>query len=248
VDDIFITGLERLIVECKQALTTKFEMKDLGRMHYFLGLEVWQRSDKIFLSQGKYTLEILKRFQMADCKSMPTPMVMDMKKMNDTDSEDVDLHLYRQIIGSLMYLVNTRPDIFYAVNVLSQFMSQPKQKHWIAAKHVLRYLNGIIGYGLKYATNVDLRLEGYADANWAGSAVDRNSTSRSCFTLGSTMVPWCSRKQSYVALSTEEAEYIALSVAVHEVVWICKLLTDLFENEMDPTTIHYDNQSCVKLS
>jgi hypothetical protein len=119
VDDLFITGSERLIVECKQALTAKFEMKDLGQMHYFLGLEVWQRSDEIFLSQGKYTLEILKRFQMTDCKSMPTPMVMDLKKMNDTDSGDIDPHLYRQLIGSLMYLVNTRPDICYAVNVLS---------------------------------------------------------------------------------------------------------------------------------
>ena len=94
-------------------------MKDLCQMHYFLGLEVRQRPDEIFLSQGKYTLEILKRFQMTDCKSMPTPMVMDLKKMNDTDSEDVDPHLYRQVIGSLMYLFNTRPDIFYAVNVLS---------------------------------------------------------------------------------------------------------------------------------
>jgi hypothetical protein len=248
VDDLFLTGSERLIAECKQALTAKFEMKDLGLMHYFLGLEVWQRKDEIFLSQGKYTMEILKKFKMTDCKSMPTPMVMDLKKMSDTDSGDVDPHLYRQLIGSLMYLVNTRPDIFYAVNVLSQFMSQPKQTHWIAAKHVLRYLQGTIGYGLRYAANVDLSLEGYADADWAGSAVDRKSTSGCCFTLGSTMVSWCSRKQSSVALSTTEAEYIALSVAVREAVWLHKLLTDLFDHEMDPTTIHCDNQSCVKLS
>jgi hypothetical protein len=222
--------------------------KDLGQMHYFLGLEVWQRSDEVFLSQGKYTLEILKRFKMTDCKSMPTPMVMDLKKMNETNSGDVDPHLYRQLIGSLMYLVNTRPDICYAVNVLSQFMSQPRQTHWIAAKHVLRYLQGTIGYGLRYATNVDLSLEGYVDADWVGSAIDRKSTSSSCFTRGSAMVSWCSRKQSSVALSTTEAEYIALSVAVREVVWLLKILTDLFDREMDPTIIHCDNQSCVKLS
>jgi hypothetical protein len=165
LDDLFIIGSERLIAKCKQALTAKFEMRNLGQMHYFLGLEVWQRSDEIFLSQGKYTLEILKIFQMIDYKSMPTPMVMDLKKMNDTDSKDIDPHLYQQLIGSLMYLVNTRLDIFYEINVLSQFMSQPKQTHWITAKHVLRYLHGTIGYGLKYATNVDLRLEGYADAD-----------------------------------------------------------------------------------
>jgi hypothetical protein len=248
VDDLFLTGLERLIVECKQALTAKFEMKDLVLMHYFLGLEVWQRTDEIFLSQGKHTMEILKKFSMTECKSMPTPMVMDLKKMSDTDSGDVDPHLYRQLIGSLMYLVNTRPDIFYAVNVLSQFMSQPKHTHWIAAKHVLRYLQGTIGYGLRYASNVDLSLQGYTDADWAGSVVDKKSTSGCCFTLGSAMVSWCSRKQISVALSTTEAEYIALSVAVREAVWLHKILTDLFDHEMDLTTIHCDNQSCVNLS
>jgi hypothetical protein len=113
-----------------------------------------------------------------------------------------------------MYLVNTRPDICYAVSVLSQFMSQPRQTHWIAAKHVLRYLRGTVGYGLRYASGVDMRLQGYADADWAGSAVDRKSTSGCCFTLGSAMVSWCSRKQTSVALSTAEAEYIALCVAV----------------------------------
>jgi hypothetical protein len=149
-------------------------MKDLGMMHYFLGLEVWQRTDEIFLSQGKYTVEILKKFSMTECKSMPTPMVMELKKIYDapTDSGEID----PQLRGSLMYLVNTRPDICYAVNVLSQFMSQPRQTHWIAAKHVLRYLRGTVGYDLRYASSVDLSLQGYADANWAGSTVDRKST------------------------------------------------------------------------
>jgi hypothetical protein len=248
VDDLFLTGSERLIVECKQALTAKFEMKDLGLMHYFLGLEVWKRTYEIFLSQGKYTMEILKKFNMTECKSMPTPMVMDLKKMSDTNSGNVDPQLYRQLIGSLMYLANTRPDICFVVNVLSQFRSQPKHTHWIVAKHVLRYLQGTIGYSLRYASNVDLSLQGYVDADWAGSAVDRKSTSSCCFTLGLSMVSWCSRKQSSVSLSTAEAEYIALSVTVHEAVWLRKLLNDLFDHEMDPTTINCDNQSSVKLS
>ena len=128
VDELFLTGSESLIVECKRALTSEFKMKDLGMIHYFLGLEVWQRTYEIFPSRGKYTVQILKKFSMTDCKSMPTPMVMDLKKMNDasTDSGDIDPHLYRQLIGSLMYLVNTRPDICYAVNVLSQFISQSR--------------------------------------------------------------------------------------------------------------------------
>jgi hypothetical protein len=133
---------------------------------------------------------------------MPTPMVMDLKKMNDVDSGEIDPHLYRQLIESMMYLVNTRPHICYAVNVLSQFMSEPRQTHWIATKHVLRYLRGTIGYVLRYASNVDLSLQGYADADWVGSTVDRKSTSSCCFTLGSAMIFWCSRKQSSVVLST----------------------------------------------
>jgi hypothetical protein len=126
VDDLFLTGSKSLIVECKRALTYEFEMKDLGMMHYFLGLEVWQRTDYIFLGQGKYTIEILKKFRMTDYRSMPTPMVMNLKKMNEASSEsdEIDPHLYRQLIGSLMYLVNTKPDICYAASVLSQFMSQ----------------------------------------------------------------------------------------------------------------------------
>jgi hypothetical protein len=142
VDDLFLTSLETLIFKCKKALTATLEMKDIGMMHYFLGLEVWKRTDDVFLSQGKYTVETLLKFGMKESKSMPTPMVMDLKKMKDasTDSGDIDQHLYRQMIASLMYLVNTKPDICYAVNVLSQFMSQPRQTHWIAVKHVLRYL------------------------------------------------------------------------------------------------------------
>jgi hypothetical protein len=147
-----------------------------------------------------------------------------------------------------MYLVNSRPDICYAMNVLSQFMNQPRQTHWIAAKHVLRYLQSTVGYGLRYTSSVDLSLQGYANADWTGSAVDWKSTSDCCFTLGSAMVSWCSRKQSFVALSTAESKYIALSVAVHEAVWLRKLLTDLFDHEIDLTIIHCDNQSCVKLS
>ena len=146
-----------------------------------------------------------------------------------------------------MYLVNTRPDICYAVNVLSQFMSQSRQTHLIAAKPVLRYLQGIVGYGLRYASSVDMRLQGYADADWAGITVDRKSTSGCCFTFGSAIVSWCSRKHIFVALSTAEAEYIALCVAVREAAWLRKFLADLFGHEMDSTIIHCDNQSCVKL-
>ena len=122
VDDLFLTGEVKSIIECKKRLAIEFEMKDLGMMHYFLELEVWQHSDEIFLNQGKYTVEILKRFGMLDCKDMTTSL----KLLNDDTSKAVDATLYRQIIGSLMYLTNTRPDICFALNTLSQYMVNPK--------------------------------------------------------------------------------------------------------------------------
>ena len=151
VDDLFLTGDEELIADSKRMLTAEFEMKDLGPMHYFLGLEVWQNSDEIILSQGKYAMEILKRFGMMDCKSMSTPMTTNLKLFGDTSSGTIDATLYRQMIGSLMYLMNTRPDICFVVNTLSQYMVDPRQVHLVAAKHVLRYLKGTIDYGLRYA-------------------------------------------------------------------------------------------------
>jgi hypothetical protein len=110
VDDLFLTGEEKFITECKKRLALEFEMKDLGLMHYFLGLEVWQSPERIFLNQGKYAVEILKRFDMLECKPMNTPMETKLKLLVDTSSELIDAMLYRQIIGSLMYLTNTRPD------------------------------------------------------------------------------------------------------------------------------------------
>jgi hypothetical protein len=167
VDDLFLTGEEKLITDCKKKLATKFEMKDLGLMQYFLGLEVWLISEKIFLNQGKYAVEILKRFDMLECKSMNTPMETKLKLLVDTSSELVDATLYRQIIGSLMYLTNTRPDICFAVNTLSQFLVEPRCVHIVAAKHVMRYLKGTLDFGLSYNGDHDFRLSGYTDSDWA---------------------------------------------------------------------------------
>jgi hypothetical protein len=119
VYDLFLIGEEKIITDCKKKITTEFEMKYLGLMHDFLGLEVWKSPEKIFLNQGKYVVEILKRFDMLECKSMNTPMETNLKLLVDTSSELVDDTLYRNIIGSLMYLMNIRPDICFAVNTLS---------------------------------------------------------------------------------------------------------------------------------
>jgi hypothetical protein len=127
---------------------------------------------------------------MLDFKSMAKPMVSNLKNLSEpsSNSELIDPTMYRQLIGSLMYLVNIKPNICYVVSALSQFMSQLRQLHWVAAKHVLRYLRGTVGYGLRYASSIDMRLQGYADCDWVRSVVDRKSTSGCCFSLGSTMV------------------------------------------------------------
>jgi hypothetical protein len=250
VDDLFLTREEKLIAECKKKkrLASEFEMKYLGLMHYFLGLEVWKSPERIFLNQGKYTVEILKRFDMLECKSMNTPMEMKLKLLVDTSSDLIDATLYRQIIGSLMYLTNTRPDICFAVNTLSQFLVEPRRVHLMAAKHVMRYLKGTMDYGLSYDGDHDFTLSGYTDSDWAGSVADRKSTFGCCFSLGSAMISWQSRKQSSIALSIAEAEYIAACSASCEAIWIQKLLTGLFDLEMRETVILCDNQSCIKMT
>jgi hypothetical protein len=225
VDDLFLTGEEKLIAECKQRLSVEFEMKYLGLMHYFLGLEVWQSPERIFLNQGKYMVEILKRFDMLECKSMNTPMESKLKLLVDTSSDLIDATLYRQIIGSPMYLMNNRLDICFAVNTLSQFLLDPRRVHLVAAKHVMRYLKGTVNYGLSYDVDHDFTLSGYTDADWAGSVADKKITYECCFSLGSAMISWQSRKQSIISLSTVKSEYIAACSASCEAIWLQKLLT-----------------------
>eukprot|EP00253_Pinus_taeda_P035244 PITA_35244 len=211
VDDFFLTGDDPLIHQCTRELAAEFEMKDLGLMHYFLGLEVWQRPGEIFLSQGKYIVKLLERFGMVDCKSVSTPMELNFKKLSGSAAGPILANPteYRQLIGALMFLVNTRPDICFAVNTLSQQMVELHHFHWVGAKNLLRYLRGTINHGLRYTAG-SVMLRGYTDADWAGSVVDRKR-SGCCFNLGFASISWMSRKQKSVALSTAEAEYLLLS-------------------------------------
>eukprot|EP00253_Pinus_taeda_P027539 PITA_27539 len=154
-----------LIWDCKKNLATEFDMKDLGRMHYFLGLEVWQQKGEIFLRQGRYATEILKRFEMEDCRPMTMSMITNWKKIDASEDKDGIPTLFTQLKGSLMYLVNTKPEICYAINSLSQFMVEPKRVHWETAKHVLGYLQGIVDYGLLYTKSKDIKMSGFTDAD-----------------------------------------------------------------------------------
>ena len=196
-------------------------MKDLGLMHYFLGLEVWQRPGEILLSQGKYIVKHLERFGMVDYKFVSTSMELNFKKLSGSVAGLVLANPteYLQLVGALMFLVNTRPNVCFVVNTLSQHIIDPHNIHWVGAKKLLRYLRGTIDHGLRYIVG-GMTLHGYTDVDWVGSVVDRKSTSGCCFTLGSASISWMSRKQKLVALSTAEAEYIAASMACCEAVWL----------------------------
>jgi len=170
-------------------------MKDLGMMHYFLGLEVWKKPSEIFYSQGKYVVKILERFGMVECKFMTTLMELNFKKLCGSafGLELGNASDYHQLIGALMFLVNSRPEICLAFNTLSQYMVEPHHINWIDANNILRYLRGIITHGMRYITG-DVRLFGYYDANWDDSVLDHKSTSGCCFSFNFALISWMRRK------------------------------------------------------
>eukprot|EP00253_Pinus_taeda_P025335 PITA_25335 len=232
---------DQLIKSCKEDLAREFEMKDMGLMHYFLGMEVWHRDGEVFVSQGKYANEILRCFHMEMCKPMETPLPGNWRKEDATSGEVVATTVYQQLLGSLMYLVNTRLDLCFAVNPLSQVMVQPTKLFRKATKHVLRYLRGTTQYGLRYNRTKGVKLQGFMDANWAGSSSDKKSTSGGIFNLGSAAVSSYNRNQRSVALSSTKTEYMDASQAACEAIWMQKILVGLFGQMMDPTVIYCDS-------
>eukprot|EP00253_Pinus_taeda_P033051 PITA_33051 len=188
VDDLILTGDDQLIKSFKEDLAGKFEMKEMGLMHYFLGMEVSHKDGEVFVSQGKYANDILWRFHMDKCKPMQNPLIGNWRKEDATSGELVVAIVYWKIVGSLMYLVNTQPDLCFAVNQLSQAMVQPTKLFWKAVKHVLRYLRGTSQYGLWYRRTKGVKLQGFTDVDWAGSPSYWKSTSGRIFNLGSVAV------------------------------------------------------------
>ena len=164
MDDLIITGSHQKRISQKQELLRKeFEMTDLGLMHYYLGIEVWQEPDYIFISQSKYTGEILMVFGMTECKSVGMSMEVKLKILMEDASPLVDERLYRKLVCSLIFLCNTRPDINFAVGVVSRFSNKPRENHWSAGMRILRYLKGTQGYDIKYS--MGKTLTGYCDSD-----------------------------------------------------------------------------------
>ncbi|KAK2361288.1 hypothetical protein QL285_086453 [Trifolium repens] len=182
-------------------MQSEFEMGLVGELTYFLGLQIKQMEDTIFISQSKYARNIVKKFGMENATHKRTPAPTHLKLTKDENGISVDQSLYRSMIGSLLYLTASRPDITYAVGVCARYQADPKASHLTQVKRILKYVSGTSEYGIMYSHCEDSTLYGYCDADWAGSADDRKSTSGGCFFLGNNLIFWFSKKQNCVALS-----------------------------------------------
>ncbi|GKB98756.1 putative ribonuclease H-like domain-containing protein [Tanacetum coccineum] len=212
VDDIIFGSTKKsLCTEFEKMMHKKFQMSSMGELTFFLGLQVKQKEDGIFISQDKYVTEILKKFGFTDVKTASTPMETQKPLLKDADGEDVDEHLYRSMIGSLMYLTSSRPDIMFAVCACARFQVNPKSSHLHAVKRIFRYLKGQPKLGLWYPKDSPFDLVAYTDSDYAGASLDRKSTIEGCQFLGCRLISWQCKKQTVVANSTTEAEYIAAS-------------------------------------
>ncbi|GJX11817.1 putative ribonuclease H-like domain-containing protein, partial [Tanacetum coccineum] len=209
VDDIIFGSTNKeLCTGFEKLMKDKFQMSSMGELTFFLGLQVQQKEDGIFISQDKYVAEILKKFNYSDVKSASTPVDLEKPLVKDGDADDVDVHLYRSMIGSLMYLTASRPDIMLAVCACARFQVTPKTSHLLAVKRIFRYLKGKPTLGLWYSRDSPFELVAYTDSDYAGATQDRKSTTGGCQFLGNRLISWQCKKQTVVATSTTEAEYV----------------------------------------
>lgn len=260
VDDLLIlTNNKKKLNEFKEIMKTIFEMMDLGAAQQCLGIRISRDREKetIFLDQQAYIKSILKEFNMSTCHPIKTPMLAGAKLSKEMEPQTVDereemSHIpYREAVGKLLYLSQwTRPDISYAVSVVSKFNSNPGTAHWTAVKQILRYLKGTMDKKLVYHRSERKEIMGFCDSDWGGDVDDRRSYAGYAFKLGNSLISWSSKKQPTLTLSTTEAEYMALSHATKEALWLQQLFEELKLNEIasKPITICCDNKGALELS
>ena len=227
VDDIiFGSNNNTLCEEFVATMQVEFEMSMMGELTYFLGLQVKQLKHETFLNQSKYYFDLLKKFKMEDCKKVVTPISTNCLMRANEVGQQVDSTKYRGLIGSLLYLTASRPDIQFGVCLCARFQANPKESHFKAAKRILKYLKGTTNVGLWYPCDSNISLSGFSDSDYAGWKLDRKSTSGTCHLLGSSLISWNSKKQACVALSTAEAEYIAAGHGCAQIIWLKHQLLD----------------------
>jgi hypothetical protein len=247
VDDIIFASTDPK--ECdlfSQEMSSKFQMSMMGQMSFFLGLQVSQNPNGIFINQSKYANETLKKFGFDSRDSVETPMIKRSKLDEDDDGIHVDQTKYRSMIGSLMYLTASRPDLLFAVCMCARYQSRPTKKHLKAVKRVFRYLKGTIHMGLWYPKDTAMALTAYSDADHAGCQDTRRSTSGGAQFLGNKLVSWSSKKQMSTSISSTEAEYIAMSSCCAQILWMRSQLSD-YGFVYNKIPMYCDNKSAIAL-
>jgi Reverse transcriptase (RNA-dependent DNA polymerase) len=248
VDDMIISGNdEGEIVLLKKKLGKEFEVKDLGQLRYFLGIEIARGAERIVLSQRKYVLDLLTETGMLGCRPAVAPIDQKFKLSAET-GEPVDRERYQRLVGRLIYLNHTRPDISFTVSVVSRYMHDPREGHMDVVYQILRYLKNASGKGLIFKKNEHLNIEGYCDSDWASCSDDRKSTSGYCMFIGGNLVSWKSKKQTVVARSTAETEYRAMALGVAEMLWLRALLVELKIDQRAQMKLWCDNKTAISIT
>ncbi|GJQ90636.1 putative ribonuclease H-like domain-containing protein [Tanacetum coccineum] len=228
----------------EKLMKDKFQMSSIGELTFFLGLQVTQKEDGIFISQDKYVDEILKKFNYTDVKSASTLVDLEKPLVKDGDANDIYVHLYRSMIGSLMYLIASRPDIMFVVCACARFQVTPKISHLLAVKRIFRYLKGKPTLSIWYSRDSPFELVTYTDSDYAGATQDRKSITIGCQFLGNRLISWQCKKQTMVSSSTTKAEYVAAGSCYRQILWIQNQLLDYGYNLMN-TVINIDNNSTI---
>eukprot|EP00253_Pinus_taeda_P027048 PITA_27048 len=210
-------------------------------------LTVLQSKEGISLSQSKYACDILRHFHMEDCTPAPSPFQSGVKLSVSCTSPEVDATLYGQLVGKLLYLTHTRPDLSFVVGLVARFMQNPRESHWKSPKRILRYVRGTVHFGIHYSAKAAPLLVGFTDSDWAGDPDDRKSTAGYVFTLGSGLITWACKKQAAISLSSAEAEYRGAVEASKEALWLRQILSEFGFEQQHPTTLWCDNQSAIQL-
>ena len=244
VDDLLITGDDTDFVHTlKKELDAEFTIKDLGDMRFFLGIEVSRDDKGVTLRQQKFVRDLLEQVGMTSCKAAATPFPVGLKLTIDEGEELRDPEHFRSLVGKFLYLNLTRPDISFAVQQLSQFMSKPRTPHWHAALHLLRYLRSTADLGLFFPSTGSLSLLAYCDADWGACMFSRKSLTGYCIFLGGSLISWKTKKQKTTSKSSAESEYRSMSQTTSEVVWIAGVLEDLFVSVPKPIPLFCDNKA-----
>lgn len=249
VDDFIIACNDLSTLHCfKNYLHQCFHMKDLGKLKYFLGIEVARNEDGIFLSQRKYALDLITDAGLLESKPSSVPIELNHKLLLSASPLLTDPARYRRLIGRLIYLTFTRPDLCYAVHVLSQCMQRPRQDHWDAALRTVRYIHGSPSQGILLRVDSDLCITAYCDADWNTCPISRRSISAYIVQLGQSPISWKTKKQKTVSMSSAKAEYRSMAFTLKELKWIKQLLTPFGINHHQPMRLYCDSKSAIYIA